>query len=312
MTTRPQPAVQVADFTLQLRRAEAGGGDLLVVLSTKRRFAMYRREFTRDVLFVADGRVGFYVHGTEALAEAIMSIADRGDYERVLLVGGSKAGFGALLVGGVAARMRPDRVIRVLAFQPRAWIWPYQRERKVPSYHRQHRRASKEPGLRADMRRFGDVRFVAELPNLVAQVVYPGRNAEDMEQALALDGPNVRHAAVPTAIHNAMGFLNLIRRPEEEVRAGVDRMFGGDAADDGLFADEAQRLTLVREILAAVALPTVDEYVDATFDLSPTPAPPGWARRMAWRRLRRRAAALLRRLTPYPRIRSPRAAPPVT
>lgn len=299
-----EPPFDVACFTLMLRRAPAGGGDLLVVLSTRRAYALYRRTFQRDVLFVADKGIGFYVHEPLALAEAVMALADREGHRRVVFTGGSKAGFGALLIGGLCARLRPDRVIRVLAFQPRVFLWPYQPERKVPSYHRLHRQAANRRRRRRDLRRFGDATFVAELPNAVVRVVYSERNAEDRTQALSLSGPNVSHVAVPTAIHNTMGFLNLLRRPKEAVKAGVARMFGGDAADDGLSADAVERRELVRDILAAPDLPSFDAMLDEVFGLEPAPPPAGWARTVLVRRLRRGARRLADLVRPHPKIRS--------
>lgn len=295
----------VAGYSLAHRRLGTGGRDLIVVLSTKRSFAMYRMELGRDAVFVADHRIGYYVHRPRALAMALMAIADRDGYERILVVGGSKAGFGALLVGGLCARLRPRRVIRVLAFQPRIRIFPYEPQRTPPSYHRQYAFAGKTSGRRRDMRRFGDAAFVAELPNAVVRIVYPQFNPEDAGAALSLTGPNVSHFAAPTAIHNTHAFVSLVAKSEAAIRAGVERMCDTQEADEGVLVTAEQRREIVAQIVSNSDLPTLPAMIDAAFDATPVAPPPDWPREAASRRFRRTVRWLIEGLRPFPKVAPP-------
>lgn len=278
-------------FRMKLRRG-ADRSRLLVTLSTKANFLLFREEFEHDVLFVLDRQTSYYVHNPDRLAGAVSAIADRFGYEKVSIMGGSKAGFGALLIGGLAARLKPSRVIRILAFQPRVFIWPFEPRRIAPGYFEAYVYAATSPRRAASMRKFGDAKFVADLPNVIIKVIHAERNKADRRQARMLSGPNVSHLTVPTAIHNTMAMLKLVRLPEAETRAGVERLMLYVTAEEQRTSGGVDVHTLLRDVEAARHLPSLPQLVEQSFDWTLKPLPP---RSEAAARLRERLRETWRR-----------------
>lgn len=275
-------------FRLKLRRG-ADRSRLLVTLSTKSTFMLFRQQFEHDALFVVDRQTAYYAHNPHRLAAAICAIADRFGYDKVSIAGASKAGFGALLVGGLVARLRPSRVVRILAFQPRVHIWPYEPRRIAPGYFEAYAYAAATPKRAESMRRYGDAAFVTELPNVIVQVIYSARNTADRRQARMLRGPNVSYLEVPTAIHNAMATLALVRLPPAETRAGVERLLIHVTAEEQRASGGVDVLSLLEDVKAAAGLPSLAQLVERSFEWTLKPLRPRWTPAVRVRRSVRRA-----------------------
>lgn len=305
---RPNVSLSYFGFTMFLRPG-ADSSRLLVVLSTKPGFALFRASFGHDVLFVSDARVPYYVQRSSRLATAISRIADRFGYEKISIMGGSKAGFGALLIGGLLAQLKPERIIRILAFQPRVYIWPYEPERSVPGYHRAHAYAAANPERKESMRRNGNAMFVAELPNTIVKMIYSEHNVGDRAQSQLLTGPNVSHLPVPTAIHNAIAILNYVGKSDEDVRRGIERMLASVTEDEQEMAGGIDAETLRQDIRNASHLPSLMQLIEDSFSWELKPAPVWWPIAVNMRRAWREAQYWYYSTRPEPTIRGTRKTP---
>lgn len=275
----------VARFGFRMKmRQGTDRSRLLVTLSTKDVFLLFRQRFEHDAMFVMDSQTAYYVHNPDRLADVVAALADHYGYETVAIMGGSKAGYGALLVGGLLAKLRPALTVRILAFQARTHVWPFEPRRIAPGYVEAYLYAAAEPERLDSMRRYGDAAFVAELPNVIVRMIYSERNRRDRREALRLKGPNVSHVSAPTGIHNAMALMKLIGLPEAEMAAGVDRLLPHITEDEHRRCGGVDAEMIRRDVAAASGLPPLAVFVDRSFGGTPKPVPDGFLRASRARR----------------------------
>ena len=276
--------VEGYDLALK-RRAEAGRRDLVVMFSSGRRFSLYKHDFGRDVLFVADPDLRYYLRGARHLAAAVTDVIDRGGYDRVIFAGSSKGGFGALAIARLCARARPKRAFHVLAFSPQVRLFPRNPALYFNSYEVLLRRAERQPHLQGLLERFGDVSDVGDEPNLVIELVYARDAAVDRVEALRIGGPQVRHRVVAGATHGTAFHFMCHGLDRDEIRDRIKKAYRRTGDQDLQQTKPKDVRALVDEIMhSALREPSLNQLLDEVLsrELEGRNAKaPGLARRIA-------------------------------
>lgn len=271
----PLDVAEVPGIPMAHRRGP-NGRELLVVFSPTGRFVLHRSSFACDLLFVADRTGFYYVTRAPEIAAAVISVIERGGYERTLLMGSSKGGFGALVVARAAGRMRPDMIFRTLTFSPQVRLYPGNPALYFPSYRRMRAQARRQFELAWTLRRFGDVAAIGDLPNVRSTIVCGSGNPTDMGEAGRLRGPNAAIRTLPVSAHSIMVYLRLRNRPAGEVRSRIDRIYAkarrrGQEEDRDLFASRpVDPEQMVREIVSPPEpLPGLEDLIEEAIAAAP-------------------------------------------
>ena len=309
----------IPDVALEFRPG-ADPRDLIVVFSPSRRFILYRHAFSSDALYVSDRKGFYYLPVARKLARALVELIDRRGYERVLFLGTSKGGFGALLLTRLCARMRPRRIFRALAFSPQVRLHPLNADLYFPSYRRLRRVARAKFAMAAALRLHGDVTRVADASNVYATVVFATENATDLAEADRLGGRNLRKIRVAGSSHGSILYFVLQDHSESYVRSRIARIYArarrrGQDQDQDLFASRPKDPErFLREImLASSYLPSLEGLLEQAFAAAPSKLSPGERLAASLRRLRQIAGGAWRGFGRQPTTdRRAAAEPPLT
>lgn len=180
----------------------AGSRDLVIALSHDQRLSFVRWRFRHNALLLADIDERYFLTRTGPLLAAIDSFAE--GFDRVLFLGFSKGGFGALLLAALSASRCRTRTWRALAFSPQTRLAADSSSMFYPSARRVVEEAQQSPSLLRRLEAFGDAGRLLVRRNVQAMIVYGLRNPVDSEAAHALARPNVRLYPLPFAMHNTL------------------------------------------------------------------------------------------------------------
>lgn len=108
---------------------------LVVVLATHHTHAFERYKFGEDfdLLFLADLTSSYYVFILHDFIKAILAKHKQFNYDKISLVGASKAGTGALIIYQELIR-HFDKTVNVIAFSPPVGLYPFNDNLLIPSY----------------------------------------------------------------------------------------------------------------------------------------------------------------------------------
>lgn len=115
-------------------RSSGNSDSLVVTVSPTKNFSFFRVPFRHDVLYVGDNSGLYYTRDIRIVATAISEFVIRHGYAKAAFVGGSKAGYGALLLSQLCGQMLPGRLLLSLAFSPQVLIHPRDEPLSFPSY----------------------------------------------------------------------------------------------------------------------------------------------------------------------------------
>lgn len=253
---------QFAELSRNFRIAYApfeGSRDLVVVLSSNQLPAFTRWRFRHNALSIADIDQLYYLTRTAELLRAIESFAE--GFARVVFIGASKGGFGALLIAALSAARRRDRMWCALAFSPQTRLAPDSSCMHFPSARRVLDEAAKSPWLQRRVDAFGDAARLLALPNVQATIVYGMLNAADTEAAHALVLPNVRLYPLPFVMHNTMFPFVLRGRGVEVMHRRLAAMYQTEDADM-LATRPLDPRQLAEDVCRATWVPGLNDLVE--------------------------------------------------
>ncbi len=204
-----------------LRKSESS--DLVVIFSHNLRHALSSYPYDQNALFVKERRQKYFLADAAAAALSLMDRVRSDGFERVIFIGTSKGGFGALLWAGLSAKEDRSRIYRALAFSPQTSLWPPNPKLYFPSYS--ELLANQDTNLRKNLRRHGNLSFIRGIKNLDATIVYGATNVVDAEEAKRLAGRSVELIALPLGIHASLTPFVHKRDTETEISQLAERLY---------------------------------------------------------------------------------------
>ena len=106
---------------------------LVVSFAPNKNFVFRTYDFECNVLYITDLTSSYYMYSCNEIAEYIKSLVIKRNYNEISLIGGSKAGTGALLVYNILSQQLNVK-INCVAFSPQVKIYPFNKNLKIPSY----------------------------------------------------------------------------------------------------------------------------------------------------------------------------------
>lgn len=255
-------------YVASVKNDDIDSDELVVTVSSTQNPAFVGTNFKRRTLYIGDASLTYYTRGADVLNAAILRFMRLRGVRKVFITGGSKGGFGALLLGTMAAIGNRDIEVRATVFSPQTSLFPDVHGLPFPSYKLMMKSASASREIDQDLRRFGNL--PEHWPENIAVTVYVGeRNAVDMRQAELISDRSVLRK-LPIAGHLSHFPFVVNMGDERAVRGLVDKAMGqGKAAGDPMAA--ADRDVFVADLLTMGRLeewkrpPTLVDMADAAF-----------------------------------------------
>lgn len=176
--------------------------EMVVVLSQKKTFAFYKTEFHSTVLHLADQKDTYFTLGAGETSSAIIAIAADLAVARVLFMGCSKGGFGALLMAALCSTKDSHRQYSSLCFGPQTRIFPENPRVRFPSYKKLLEAALADRNIAEDLARYGDVTNVPSTTR--ATIIFGNLNTNDRSEAESVFGENVSLVRLPLQTHSVV------------------------------------------------------------------------------------------------------------
>lgn len=266
-----EPATVVSEFataTYECELHRRPGNELILSLTHKTSYAFYKQPFSRSTLFVLDKASSYYCENTNDLVSAICDIVKRERFERVVMFGASKGGYGALLVSALCANLLPCVSFRAVSFSAQTEIYPENKALDFPSYKNMLKRAARDVKLRRHLEVFGKLDNRYDLPNLYWVLVYGEKNKKDVAEADRIFGQNVRKYPIPFAFHGSSIPFCVNRSDMNNVRSEVRAIYKGAASEPDLLATlPRDQEIMVKQMIQTNWLPSLVQIVEGTLDV---------------------------------------------
>src|SRR3546814_5119364 len=111
------------DFTATLKASANASDDLIVSMSTYSGFLLEKKDLGHDTLHVFEKVKTYYTYGVDQLGQAITMAARKMSKRRVLFLGSSKSGYGALFCGRSSQLERSSSLV----FSPVTQVYPLEK-----------------------------------------------------------------------------------------------------------------------------------------------------------------------------------------
>ena len=239
----------------------ASSRELAVVLSPSSQLTRYISGATRHVLYLSDPHHSFYVDGLEETAAAVVRHIAAHELSKTVFVGGSKAGFGALMLTALCARESSGHPFRCLALSPHTKIYPENPGlRHYMVYRALLKRAKADPDFRERLSSYGDAKICEGLDNTFIMIVYGEANRVDREEADRLLSFNIRKYPLPFGFHNTKAAMLIKEQPARLRRRAVEKIFATmQRTEEGRSSIPATADLLAEQIEQTVWLPGISE-----------------------------------------------------
>lgn len=106
---------------------------LIVTLATENSIAFKSYDFKYDTFNVIDNTSSYYIFSVLKIADDIAKLVAKKSYQKVSIVGASKAGSGALMLYELLSK-NIEIKINCVAFSPQIKLYPFNSNLKIPSY----------------------------------------------------------------------------------------------------------------------------------------------------------------------------------
>lgn len=224
--------------------SDRGSDCLLVVLSPRSTVALQRYAFDQNSLHVADRRLAYYTRSPRKAVSAILKFALASKVRRLIFVGSSKGGAGALLWSAIANGRQTGLDIQCIAFSPQTLLYPDNPSLEaLPSYRKclaNAKRSDTDPGSR-DFRKFGDIRqHIRGHAPLTAVFYSSGYDMDTTEARRVANLPGLRLFPIDLPFHGSI--TPFIRaRSEASFKSLADKLYKDAVQDRDLAASLPER-----------------------------------------------------------------------
>ncbi len=258
----------IATHECQLRLSDASPRTLVVALSHKENFAFFRQNFGATTLFVRDKRHNYYSLYPGMAVDIVQQVIAEHHVDNVLFLGLSKAGYGSLLLSALTGKRHPEITVRALSFSPPTRLFPPNGNVTFPSYLGMIRRSETNERLAENLRKYGDLKKHAGLPNVFWRIVYCEGNKADATEAAAIIHPNIQKYPLPFSFHGSTIPFTLNRTDPDDLHREVEAIYRDAANDPDLKATVPEsKEHLKQQLMQAHWIPSLTEIVAETLKI---------------------------------------------
>lgn len=250
-------------YTFEQRHV-SGGDELVITCSPTRNAAFYGTVFGKDVLYLCDFSGHYFTEEADVLANTLSNFFRQNGYRRIIMVGFSKSGFGALLLAQLVSRLDADLALSVICFSPQVQVYPRTNPLSFPSYKLLIEKAKAAPRLLDGLQRFGTL-APFDSPNVSAKVFCGGENAEDTEECSFLKGEYVEITKLPFSSHLSHLPFMVDTTNAEQLQNLVSKAYAQNATIEGNLGSEVSQEAFA-QMHAMPPVPMLKDLVAEEFD----------------------------------------------
>lgn len=211
---------------------------LLIVMAPTPRLVLMKYPFAQSTLHLADRFLSFYTNAPYRNVNAIVTFARARGYRRLLFVGSSKGGSGALLWSSIAQEVQRDMAVQCIAFSPQTMLFPHNPVLdELPSYRISLDRLEGKgrAHLAKDFRRFGNIQDFIRGRTALTTVYYSSGYGMDVAEADRLRRvPGLRLIPVDLPFHGSIMPFTLKSGDEAAIERLADKLYADAAKDQDL------------------------------------------------------------------------------
>lgn len=245
---------------------QLGSDVLLVVMSSKPALALVKYKFKYSCPFISDKTLTYYIKNPGRQSKIIQEFIEKSGYKKVLFIGSSKGGTGALLWPALIGKRNPKFNISILVFSPITLLYPYNPTlSNLPSYLKSISLMDKNETHKRNMLKYGNiVEYLNEFAGWV-KVIYSEGCMLDRTEALRLkqfSKENYEFATVPLSFHGSISPFVTPSGDLPAIKKMAEKLFK-DAEND---IDLKSNLPPSKEDFISMFLninaPTLNELID--------------------------------------------------
>lgn len=245
-------------------RKGAGGAELVISCSPTKNAAFYETDFKQDVLYLCESSGMYFVEETDVLATAMSNFFRQNQYQRIVMIGFSKSGFGALLLSQLMSKLNPECRFSAICFSPQTLVYPRETPLSFPSYKALLEQAETMPRLQDGLKRFGTL-APFDQPNVSARIYCGSLSEEDMQECRQLRGDNFTIVELPFSSHLSYLPFLVDTTNAPELRRLVDKAYAKNATIEGKPGTEVADTAFSEMSRLDPPLPALEDLVDETF-----------------------------------------------
>jgi acyl carrier protein len=207
------------DYSFQ---PDAGSDELVITLSASIiRHAMGETKFGRNVLLLREKSVNYYVLKADLVARVLRDVSAQ--FSKIIFVGNSRGGYGAILLAGLCAQHDRRRSYYCLAFSPPTQLYRSTNEKVLDK--RLRSRMDADDVFRSSVEQFGNLEFVQSLANLHIVLIYSETLPWEAAEAARLCAPHIRKYPVQYSLHGSDRLFTLRGYTRREVERRMQQLY---------------------------------------------------------------------------------------
>lgn len=246
-------------------RSFQGSKDLIVVFSPNTRFSLYKYKFDKNVIFLADKRLNYYMVNPGRQTKLIFNFASLAGFTRVIFLGSSKGGTGALLWSSLFLNSINHHNIKVscLAFSPQTLLYPYNDNLTFPSYRKVYEQIGKSDLLKTCFTQYGDIGKFVENGKVPTTIFYSSGYSVDTIEAERISSQHVIHVKIPLPFHGSITPFLIDRKDPGAIDRLTRKLFLNSSKDEDLKASIPSSFDQLYGILDAINVSQLDRVIEA-------------------------------------------------
>lgn len=225
------------NFTFEHSSSEKDVEELFITVSPSAKFSFYKKKIHGNMMYIGESNGMYYTKNVNVLALALSNLFDIHDYKRIVLMGGSKGGYGALMIGYLCGLLNSDIQFSIICFSPQIQVYPRKEALSFPSHQLLLKKAGSDKSIRYWLEKFGSLPAF-DLDNVSVELYYGKLNEQDLSECLLAKGNNINYHPLPISGHlTHIPFMVDISDPSI-LRATLERAYAQNATIEGKQSSE--------------------------------------------------------------------------
>lgn len=243
---------------------DRGSKTLIVVFSAFAHPALRKHPFKYDSLHIADKKLFYYLHNPGKQTLIVQNFITQAGYERVIFLGSSKGGAGALLWSSLMYRRDVKFRIYCMAFSPQAKLYPFNENlASLPTYMGNMKLMETSQAQRVNFETYGNVPEYVLGQTPPTRVIYSSKCRMDVIEAQALSGNQaVELVPLNIAFHGSIAPFVTDLTDSKQIYRLATKLYADAEHDSDLRASLPERKEEFPAMFAGLRCPSLNDYID--------------------------------------------------
>lgn len=237
---------------------------LLIILSPNKNFVFTKYPFKYSCLYIADEKISYYLLHPHRQIEFIDNFINNMGYKKVIFIGSSKAGAGALLWSALLKGRNKMLDVGCLAFSPQTLLYPENDNIKImPTYQALLKRKDLSSAYRINMETFGNIVDVVKSSQPKTRIAYSENYAMDFKEAHRFENSSwLSLVPVPFDFHGSLFAFITNKDDTKGVAALANKLFVDAKKDEDLEISLPEAKEAFIKMFQGLKIPSLNDYID--------------------------------------------------